>query len=482
MRHEYILAIDVGAGSLRAGLVRANGRRAAAAAIPLATAEPRAGWAEIDPERWWQALLVAIARVLRAMPRSGRVLGVCICGLTRTQVLLDRQRRAVGPAILFRDRRAVDVARELGREMPADDPADAITAFDRSARLAWIARHQPARFRRIDAVVEPKDFLNFRLTGTLAGDSVTYSRRRASSRNIAEYARLQERDLVAPWQQLGVVQPVAPPLARIAGVPVFAGSLDTWASAVGSGAVRPGQAYDVAGTSEVVGLLTANPIRVPGLVSLAWTEHAHQIGGPTQAGADCARWCHSTFRIGGRLEHAVEDVGRGLPHSQRPLFLPYLEGERAPVWRSDVRGAFHGVGRSSAPNDFLWAVLEGVAMAVRDILEQAQAGSGARAAELRVAGGGARSDAWCRMKADVIGVPVLRATEAETGVVGAAIAAAVGLGIHGNVSDAAAAMVAPGQRFEPRRRHAAIYAARAARYQQVKQAALALAALSDRSQ
>jgi xylulokinase len=460
MPNELILAIDVGAGSLRAGLVRMDGRVSAATAVPLAIAEPRPGWAELDPERWWDALVAAASRVLRKAPRSARVIGVCVCGLTRTQVLLDKRRRAIGPAILFRDRRAADVAREMPR----------MTAFDAPARLAWIARRQPARFRRIDAVVEPKDFLNFRLTGTLCGDTVTYSRQHGAAGDTPS----TPRELVAPWQQMGVVQP-AVPLARIAGVPVFAGAMDTWASAVGSGAVRPAQAYDVAGTSEVVGLVTARPVTAPGLASLVWTESAHQIGGPTQAGADCARWCHSAFRIADRLEHAVERVARERVRAERPVFLPYLLGERAPVWDSEVRGAFHGIGRTSTPDDFLWAVLEGVAMAVRDILDQAQAGSSTRATELRVSGGGARSASWCRMKADVTGVSVVRTTEGETGVIGAAIAAAVGLRVYENVSEAAASMVAGGRRFEPRAKLAAMFDERAARYRQVKATALALA-------
>ena len=459
MRNAFILAMDVGGGSLRAGLVRANGRMAAAAAVPLTMSEPRPGWAEADPEHWWDSLLTATSRVLRALPHSGRVLALCICGLTRTQVLLDDRQRVLGPAILFRDRRAAALLPELG--------TPGLTAFDASARLAWIARHQPARFARIDRVVEPKDFLNFRLTGVLAGDTVTHSRQPAT-------APMGQGGLVSPWQVVGVVTPTVKPLASIAGVPVFAGSMDTWASAVGSGAVHPAHAYDVAGTSEVVGLVSARRCTALGLVSLAWTEAAYQIGGPTQAGADCAKWCHETLRVRGRLTDAIERVGRRRQRTESPLFLPYLAGERAPVWRSDVRGAFHRIGRRSTPDDFLWAVLEGVAMAVRDILELAQTASGARATQLLVSGGGARSNTWCRLKADVTGLPVIRSTEAETGVIGAAIAAAVGLGLHGSVSDAAAHMVARGRNFEPRTRFAAWSDARFAQYRQIKQAALAL--------
>ena len=451
MRNEHILAVDVGGSALRAGLVRLDGSIVATAAVALVAHEPRAGWSELDADLWWQALLRSTARVLRNAPP---VAAVCIGALTRTQVLLDAQGRTLGRAILFRDRRAAAIAREL---------RDA-TAFDARARLAWIERHQPRRHARIAAVVEPKDYLNFRLTGVIAADSVTRSRDAALAHSTA--------NVVAPWQAIGTVQATAVP--RLAGVPVFAGSLDTWTSAVGAGAVAPGQAYDVCGTSEAVGLLTTQPTRVPGLLHLAWTERAHQVGGPTQAGADCARWCHDTFRVSGTLASALARVGGAL-RTDAPLFLPYLAGERAPLWSTTVRGAFHRIDRGHGPDDFLWGALEGVAHAVRDILGRAQAGTRETAHEVRIAGGGAQSDAWCALKADVLGLPVIRTVATETGLVGAAMAAAVGLGAYPDLERAARRMARPARRFVPRARYAAAYAQRAALYDAVRDAALALA-------
>jgi xylulokinase len=423
MRNEAILAVDIGGSALRAGLVRADGTIIATSAVALRIEEPRAGWAELDPVKWWDAFRLASARVLRGAPK---VAGVCVCAMTRTQVMLDRNGRAVGPAILFRDRRA---------------------GFEAKARLAWIERHQPARFARIAHVLEPKDYLAYRLMGTIADAGVE------------------------PTHHIGAVASVA----KLAGVPVFAGAIDTWASAVGAGAVTPGQAYDVAGTTEAVGLVTAQPVSAPGLRTFPWTATAHQVGGPTQAGADCARWCHDVFRVRGALADAVARVGAAL-RADAPLFLQYLAGERAPVWSGDVRGAFHRVDRAHTPDDFLWSVMEGVAHAVRDIVVIAQDASGTRAHEMRACGGGAQSDAWCALKADVLGIPVIRSRAAETGVVGAAMAAAVGLGWYGGLEKAASRMATPGRRFLPRARFAAGYARRAAMYAAVKQYALDLSA------
>ena len=251
--------------------------------------------------------------------------------------------------------------------------------------------------------------------------------------------------------------------------------MDTWASAIGAGAVEPGQAYDVAGTTR--GRRPRHPRnrwQPPVCARSPWTETTHQVGGPTQAGADCARWCLETFRVRGSLGDAIARVGAAL-RQDAPVFLPYVAGERAPVWSSDVRGAFHRVDRAHGPDDFLWSVMEGVAHAVRDILGVAQAAAGARAHELRVCGGGAQSEAWCSLKADVVGVPVIRSRATETGVVGAAMAAAVGLGWFPDLRSAAMRMAKPGRRFVPRPRYAKAYERRAATYAAAKRYALELA-------
>jgi xylulokinase len=478
-RTEVVLAVDLGAGSLRAGAVDAKGRVLAMAAVRLQDREPRPGWSEIDAERWWQALRRCAVRVLDALPRGAEVRGLCLSGLTRAQVLLDRDLVPLRPALMFRDRRAEgDVAR-VAAHVPARNPADAITAFHPLARLAWLARAEPALFRRLAYVLEPKDFFNARLTGAIAADSVTYSRFDALKMSSGAPGWLQHcrtfLDLPrkAPWVAVGCVIAKEAPFERLQGLPVFTGAMDTWTAVTGSGAVRAGQAYDVAGTTEAVGLLSRRRRTVRGLVSIRWGDGLHQAGGPTQIGADAIAWCHRTFRVRGSLAAAVERVARRKPDEDLPLLLPYLAGERVPVWRADIRGAFHRVARGHDADDFLWATLEGSAHAVRDILSIALTGSGQTMREVRVSGGVARSNAWCQLKADVAGVPFVRTAHAETGLVGAAMAAAVGLGWYPSL-DAAARRMCPVDRvFEPRKAFADLYARRELLYRHAKAAALA---------
>ncbi len=477
-----VIAADLGAGSLRVAAITADGRELSLAAVPLAADEPFPGWAELDPELWWQGLAEATAKVLARLPKGTKPAALCLSGLTRSQVLLDADGRTLRPAILFRDRRAADDAAAVAAHFVGTNPADAITAFHPLARLSWVARNEPEVFERLALMLEPKDFLAWRLTGVAAADAVTYSRFDALEPQggplpgwLDRCRRLLDLPRPLPWEQIGLIKASAAPFDALAGLPVFAGAMDTWTAATGSGALSPGQAYDVAGTSEVVGLLSRTRAATPGLLAMRWGDDLYQLGGPTQAGADCALWAHQAFRCAGRLDAAVERAGRIPPSDDLPLFLPYLAGERTPVWRSDVRGAFFGLGRTLGPDEFLWSVLEGVAHAVRDILDMAAGGSGARVTEMRVSGGGARSDAWCQLKADVTGVPVVRATHEETGLIGAAMAATVGLGLHADLAAAAVAMCPVDAVFEPQAPLKPFYDRRAALYQRVKATALDLA-------
>ena len=478
MVRDVVLCADLGTSSLRVGAVAAKGQVVAAATVAMGAAS-RHPSGTIDPETWWRALGRAAGRTLDQLGKRDHVRGLCLTGVTRAQVMLGRDGQPLGPALTFRDDRAGDAATELARRFPADNPANAITAFHPLARIAWLARTKPRAFDRVSAIVEPKDFFNFRLTGRIAADSVTYSRydallsgTRAFPERLERWVRLLDLPRIAPWEALGNVDNAQSPWKRVAGIPVFAGSMDAWASAIGAGAIRAGQGYDIAGTSEVAGLVTAARAHVAGLVSLLWSENAWQIGGPTQAGADCAAWCHRLLRARGSLAAATERAGLLAPAANRPLFVPYLAGERAPLWRADLRGVFEGLALASTGDDLLWSVLEGVAMQMQTILARAAEGSRTRLREVRVAGGGAQSNAWCAMKADVMNVPMIRTSQRATGLVGAAMAAAVGLGWHDDLAAAARTMCKVERIFEPRPVRVAIYAERIHRHARARQHAI----------
>lgn len=442
------LTADLGTSGLRAGAIAADGRVVARVATPLRHSAPHPGWFEADPDAWWRALVDAFDALGK---QAGRPEAICLTGMTRGQIFLDAANQVLRPAILWADTRAsaLDVA--------IDNPAVAVNPFHALARIDWVKRNEPGIFARTARVLEPKDWLNLRLTGVAGADTVTAARFDALPRS-APHRTLIDLPRNAPWAQIGELVSIP----ELAGVPVFAGAMDTWACAVGSGACVAGQAYDVAGTSEQAGVLTPARATARGLVDLPWTPDCHQLGGPTQAGGDALDWAIRLTMPGVDFPEAVARALRADP-AQAPIFVPYLAGERAPVWRADARGALTGLSAAHGPADVVRAVLEGVAFALADLLSHAP-----RATALRISGGGALDDGWCAIKADALGLPVERPAETDAGLIGAAAACAVGRGLHPDFAAAIRAMNPIARVFAPDPAKAGLYAARRARYAQAK--------------
>lgn len=436
-----------------------------------------------DPALWWRDLNVAALRLADAEPEAfAAVRGICICGMTRTQVFVGADGTSLRQAIGFGDTRA---ASELSQAVAGSDLAGLpeaanLNPYHPAARLLWLKHAEPENYAATKVVLEPKDWLAFKLSGVARSDAISTVRLRSAAERLAGRSLLGVLGLdasmlpetIEPTAEVGRVLPGLPaPFDRLAGVPVFCGSHDTWAGVVGIGAVVAGRAYNISGTSEVLGLITDRLVAAPGLMTVDWGGGCWQVGGPSQTG-------------GATLRHALRMLGRGdedpaaavasLETAPRcaapPLFLPFLEGERVPYWDPDLRGAFIGLSAAHGPADLLWAVLEGIALLNREVLGRAEAAAGCRAEVVRMAGGGARSELWARIKADVLNRPVELCDQPEAGLVGAAAVAWTGLGRYPDLAAAQAAMVRVGRRFEPDPVRAEAHAERAVLWAEIQAA------------
>jgi xylulokinase len=435
---SVVLACDLGGSSFRAALIDAHGTTLAESTIPGPASADSMGRSEIDATAWWDRLVEACARLAEAAPD------------------------------LFGAIQAVAAAGRLREQISEKHPESArINAFHPLGRLAWLREEEPATFRDIASVLEPKDYLNFRLTGRQASDPVSMARLLACTEIVAGLDPLGALGLTAailpsvlePCEAVGPIIPDLPtPLDRIAGVPVFCSSNDTWAAVAGLGALRPGYAYNISGTTEVLGVLSESPVEAEGLLTVDW-RGLYQIGGPSQNGADTVSWLLSLL---GRDEDHSTDIGdsidallAGPRHAQPLLFLPYLQGERVPYWNPALRGAFIGLNRQHGATDLAFAVLEGVAFLNRIVLERAEAALGEPVAVIRFGGGAAANAVWSQIKADICGRPVIVGGAKEPGLLGSAIIAWTGLGRFGSLAEAQESLVATATRFEPdRARHA----------------------------
>lgn len=481
---SVVLACDLGGSSFRAALVDDNGDVRAEASVAAPVAIERAGASDIDAGAWWQCLLHTATELSQASPELfAQVQAIAICGVTRTQIFLDGDGQPLRPAMTWKDTRSDATAQRLVREIGGTHPELAkVNAFHPLARLAWVKQEEQAHFSALACVLEPKDFLNFRLTGQRAGDPISIARLLASAPSVGGADLLSAIGLssailppvLEPCDRVGGVLAGLPsPFDGLAGVPVFCCSNDTWAAALGLGALRPGYAYNISGTTEVLGVMVDTAVEAEGLLTVDW-RGLYQLGGPSQNGADTVTWLLSllgrTDDQDGAVADSVNELLAGARHPQPLLFLPYLQGERVPYWDPALRGAFIGLGRQHGATDLAFAVLEGVAFLNRVVLERAEAATGQAVTEIRFGGGAASNPVWCQIKADICDRPVVVGTAREPGTLGAAIVAWTGLGRYASLAQAQDKLVGTATRYEPDPARKVAYDAQYRLYRDAEQA------------
>jgi len=471
--NDLFVGLDLGTSAVKAGLFDAEGNllRRARRPYPLYTSRP--GWDEQEPEDWWSAACDALQETL-AEADAGRVAAVGLSGQSPSQVLVAADGVPLGRAIVWSDRRAAAEAGWLAERVTLEQ-AQAWTgcAFitgvsQPPARLLWLKAHRPDDWACCAAIVQPKDFIACRLTGRVATDvnsafGLYNPRTGRYSADLLALLGVELEKMPPVLEPTGVVGCVTPEAASATGLrsgtPIVTGTIDAWCDIIGCGTVAPGCAVDVTGTSEVVALITAEAVDGEGVFGSPLIDGHYWVGGPMQAGGAVLVWLARCFYGQeqpdfGLLEAEVSSVA---PGAEGLLFLPYLDGERAPVWDPAARGAFVGLTSRHVRAHCARAVYEGVAFAVRDLLERCQAAAGLVPDVLRVSGGGSASALWNQVKADVTGLPVQRVAIPNTACLGAALLAAVGVEFFQNFDEAVGAMVRVGDVFDPIPAHISCY-------------------------
>ena len=446
-----IIAHDLGTSGNKASLHDDEGRLVAAVTVAYPTRFAPGGIAEQDPEDWWRAVGQATGQLLeRCGVAAGQVHGMGLSGQMMGSVLLDRAYRPVRPAMIWADGRSQDQARAL-RERVGERAAYAALGHRVGPtyplpKAMWVRDNEPAVWERVRHLCVAKDYVALRLTGTLVTDHSD-----ASSTNAYD---LDARAWSAPLlQAAGIDHEILPPvvdstqviggLSRQAAehtglrprTPVVVGGGDGPVGTLGAGICAPEDgAYVSLGSSAWVATSTARPLLDPQMRSFTFVHVVPGQYAPTatmQAGGASLQWVVDLLAPGsgpqefGRL---LQAAGTALAADTGLYFLPQLLGERSPYWNTAASGVFAGLGRHHGPPELVRAVLEGVAFNLRTCL-QALTENGVPVDGLDVVGGGAGSDVWLQVLADVWGVPVRRRTIVEeANSLGAAVLTLAGLG------------------------------------------------------
>ncbi len=423
------LGLDIGTSAVKAVLVNEAGAIVATAACELALSHPAPLWSEQDPDAWIDAAIRAVDNLAADHPREIAVVrGIGLAGQMHGATLLGADGRPLRPAILWNDGRSHAECAELEQRCPSLHAVAGNLAMPgfTAPKLLWVARHEPEVFARLAKVLLPKAYVRYRLTGEMVEDMSDAAGTlwldvggRCWSTTVLQATGLDLSYMPRLVEGSDPCAILSSEYARRWGMPrevvVAGGAGDNAATAVGLGAIAPGDAFLSLGTSGVLFRVADRFLPAPASAVHTFC-HAlgglwHQMGVMLSAGASLV-WL---ARILGTPDaELLPPLGEVVDRPSPVRFLPYLDGERTPHNDAAAAGAFVGLRSATGRQHIVQAVLEGVAYAVRDNLA-ALCGTGSPIGEIDLVGGGSRSALWAQIIADVLGIPVRRVEEGDFG-------------------------------------------------------------------
>lgn len=409
------LGLDLGTSSVKAIIMNEQGDVVASHSIPLTLSRPHPQWSEQDPQAWWQATDEAIKQLSRTQPME-QIQAIGLSGQMHGAVLLDAQQNISRPAILWNDGRSVKQCLRLAKQYPQfkEITGNLVMPGFTAPKLQWVAENEAEIFCQIAHVLLPKDFLRWKMSGNFASDMsdaagtlwLDMQKRDWSDELLAAtgLSRCQMPTLFEGNQITGYLLPEIAKKWQMKQVPIIAGGGDNAAGAIGVGVYQPGQGMLSLGTSGVYFVVSEKFLQNSDNAvhsfchALPQTWHLMSV---ILSAASCLDWaCQLT---------GISDVGAMFKeieqhaHSDSSLlFLPYLSGERTPYNNADAKGVFWGLTHQHQRADLCRAVLEGVSFALRQGIEVADK-AGQHADNITLIGGGARSEYWRQLLADITG-------------------------------------------------------------------------------
>ena len=442
LRHadQFLLGLDVGTSSVKCVAASLNGTRLWTADVRYEFDVPHPGWAEQDPDVWWQASTQAVRKLLSEHPevRDG-VSAIGVCGQGVAAVLLDRYLHPVRPAILWLDSRSAPEAQSLNEACGSEiawTSGKSPAAYNVEPKLLWVKSHEPGVWNKTRWCVTTTAYVTYRLCGELvmnhsdAGILLSYNlRERCWSRPLMArmglspelYWRLQECDEIA-----GVLtQEVAVEMGLRAGIPVIAGGEDTSAAAFAAGAISPKLGILSLGTAGTIYIPCDRPVTHPQLLSFPHVLNSLTlVGGSTVCGGSGLDWI---VRLLGKSD-LCQEASAAISVDNRLVFLPYLSGELQPINDGFARGVFFGLSFSTSAQDLVAAVIEGTAFAFRHNLEVVNQ-LRCHPESLVATGRPAQSSAFIQTVSDVTDLPIRILASSGGAALGAAMLCSKVVGI-----------------------------------------------------
>jgi xylulokinase len=480
---SLLLGIDVGTTAAKVALVGQNGRVEAVQQAGYRTQYLKPGWVEQHPDHWWEAVCTAVQEVLAQTPHArDRVAGLAVSSQAPALIALDHQGRVLRPALIWMDRRAEAEAQRLsaslGFERIFQITGNRPDPYFVAAKALWFKNHEPHLLAQTHQFVQVNGYINYRLTGLHAVDpthaalmQLWHREGGAWSAEMGEACGIDLAQLPAccpAHQVLGEVTAGAAQATGLRpGTPVMVGMIDAVAAALEAGVVAFGTAAEMTGTSTVLMIPNKSAITQSSLIAIPHVvPHTHLLVGAIVASGASLSWYCEQFGLVEQQASALLDAdvfdlltqqaAKIAPGSDGVVFLPYMMGERSPLWHTNARGVLFGLSLATSRGAIIRAILEGTVFAMLHNMQTAQE-AGVTVHRLRSVGGGTRSALWNQIKADILGMPI-ELPEAPIGApFGDAMLAGMGLGLFPDLGSALQQIVQVKTVYQPSPEHHALY-------------------------
>ena len=452
---QVLVGIDAGTSSVKVTVVSTDGELLGQESADYPTLSPQVGWAEQDPEQWWLQTRHALGGVLEAAEQrhSGlEPIGIGVTGQMHSTAILDGDGRCLRPSIVWMDSRARELVPAIEATLRRHDLARRVR--NRAAPgltlcpLVWLRRHEPQVLDRAQAILLPKDYIRFRLTGIPMSEYTDASATLLLDVSARAWLRELEGIFDIPmralppledsWRSGGRVDARMAEELGLPGRPVVAlGAADQQAASLATGVLEPNRIQMMLGTgAQVLTPSLSSELDVSATLNLFCHYRRWIVQGSVQNAGSSLEW---VMRVLGARREELADAAGSVPVGglERPLFLPYLTGERTPIMNENATGAWLNLRYGCERGHLLYAAAEGVCFAVADAVTEVMCATGGAAEELRCSGGGSRLAALVQLISDTLEMPITVLEPNGAPGAGAAILAGVACGVFSSVEEGA---------------------------------------------
>ncbi len=473
---NYILSIDIGTSGAKVMLLNTGSKKLSACSVSYPTSNPAPGAFQQNPQDWWKAVCEAIPQLLKSEKVSAEDIGaIGVDGVSWTPVLLNAEGNVLDEAPLWYDTRSSEQCDAL-RNMVGEETAffcsrNPLQPYYEDSKIRWFREKKPEIMTRCRHILSSNGFIGYCLTGEMRQDVcqpygwMCYDMANSTwNEQLAEKIGFDLSLIPALTECNAVIGTVTHKAAQqtglCAGIPVIAGGLDAACGALGAGVYAPGPVHEQSGSAGGMSICCDVCPAVPGLIlSHHVVENQWLLQGGTVGGGQLMTWLCDTLMPGVSHHEAIDilckEAAAVTEGADGLIFLPYMAGERSPIWDPNAKGIFFGLDFGKHRGHIVRSVLEGAAFALKHNLEAAIKG-GSKMELLRAVGGASENPLWMQMKADITGIPICAVDSPHATALGCAVLAGVGTGMFSGY-DVVNDYVSLREPYQPRKEYSELY-------------------------